>query len=300
MGWFSDWLFQIDRRRQERRRQERERLRVAIQEDADANARFALQMQRLQDQMARLNNLQNTNTNFGVATWLVDPEYEANQRSALLKSKELLDSYLTEVERKQFEAKKYITVKGKNLTYKITHDAQVSIPKMGTFCVHVKGGVPVYDKILAYKLHIENNEDGFLKEANFTSKKGDIQLGKIDNTGKVVPRAKRDGPLHLGWHDYYGWTTAERLRDLMDTDRDLGRDPATARQRNPRPINQIRNGLTATTTTITRNTGGFVAPGPTGTVTLRRRTEPLEVTAFGDTRRTYLTDAMFTWHDIEA
>lgn len=257
MWSFRDWLFQIDRRRQERRRQAyvpvtfNHRDTGAVVPNALVNA--------MAEQLARTYQPR------------PDPfaEYEELRKKALRKSRKLLESYLTAEELEEFKTKRYITVRGKKLVYKIDEMGYVSVPDLrGWFCVYVRQGVPIYDKILAYKLYIECNEEAFLREANFTSESLGVHLQKIGINGEVYQRRTPLG--HLYDDPAYGPATAARLRDLYQTQADL---QVAANE----TINELRARM------------ANANPPPRG----RLVADPIDVTAFGDTQRT--TVATYRW-----
>lgn len=92
------------------------------------------------------------------------------------RARKLLVSCLTPEQKREFEHEKTITVRGESgLKYKIRKGEVYNIlvlPRPGEEPIFLCGGpenVPIYDFMLAQKLWLENDEEGFLRVANFSN-----------------------------------------------------------------------------------------------------------------------------------
>lgn len=94
------------------------------------------------------------------------------------KAEWLLDQHLNNEQRKTFAKHGYIEITGKDAnTYRVDRAAMTSVwvkkpkgmEKRGDFCMYPSDQtMPWADKVLATKLYLEADEEGYLKEANFT------------------------------------------------------------------------------------------------------------------------------------
>lgn len=231
MTAFGDWLFQIDRRRQE--------------------ARMA------RERAAR--------DRYGPYRALYYGEQPT--RSAEEAAEELLFRHLDRDQRRSYSLRKGFEVKGAHNIYWVTKAGGVdAIKPRGSFCVYLRERIlPSADRALAMKLYIEGDEEGFLREANFSDDATSLVKLRIDGT---VDREARYGMFgnHL-------WEDALQLRLNALQGQYLPRFDTTAG--------------TVTTSTLNFQTGGDTAIQTVtqGTITFY---QAIETTTIGDVERTYI------------
>lgn len=126
---------------------------------------------------------------------------DVEREEAIEKAEWLLDQHMTDAQRKTWAKNRYIQIQGKDANvYRIGRDGDVSVwaktdkghKRRGAFCMYTTDAtMPVADKILATKMYLEANEEGYLKEANFTSLNG-YSFRKLQVDGELVPLPKTD------------------------------------------------------------------------------------------------------------
>lgn len=126
---------------------------------------------------------------------------DVEREEAIEKAEWLLDRHMTDEQRKTWAKNHWMRIDGKDAnTYRIDRDGNVSVwrkkgtdkgwTKRGTFCMYTTDPtMPVADKILATKMYLEANEEGYLAEANYSDMSG-YAFRKLQVNGELVPLPK--------------------------------------------------------------------------------------------------------------
>jgi hypothetical protein len=123
---------------------------------------------------------------------------DVEREEAQEKAEWLLDQHLTDEQRKTWAKSRYIQIPGKDAnTYRIDRDGRVSVwalskagkwTQRGEFCMYsTDQTMPIADKILATKMYLEANEEGYLKEANYSGTGTGYGFRKLQTNGELKP-----------------------------------------------------------------------------------------------------------------
>jgi len=208
---------------------------------------------------------------------------EADERAEALLAK-----HLNREQRATWKRSKYIRVQGQTMTYRVT-PSETWIddgPNRGIYlcAAPAVAGLPLADRVLATKLMIEGAEEQFLGIANPNSR--NAFHFRPDGT------RTREAPLPFPAEFQRAYDAQFRLAEANRRANEANQRLNEANQQLNETVDEARRRATGY---WTYDAFGNITTWPiTTTTTTTTATTPVDVPAFGDTNRTYITGPV-TW-----